>query len=152
MSAEWWLLSGQVAPVKATLWNSGKNHFSERYPQDTYNLIRYLSGGKLGDFIHQLSVIQENYIKTGIKAILYISNTEDHFTFGVERAYNDIKKFILAQPYIHEFKIHNGEQYDINLSDWRYNTLLFHVNWHELFKSQYNVESVSYTHLRAHET
>ena len=140
MSAEWWLHSSQVAPVKATLWNSEKNHFQEMYPKENYNLIRYLSGGKLGDFIHQLSVIQENYIKTGIKAILYISNTGDHFALGLETAYNDIKKFILAQPYIYEFKIYNGEQYHINLSDWRYNKLLYHTNWHELFKSQYNVE------------
>ena len=140
ISAEWWLHSSQVAPVKATLWNSEKNHFQEMYPKENYNLIRYLSGGKLGDFIHQLSVIQENYIKTGIKGILYISNTGDYFTLGLETAYNDIKKFILAQPYIYEFKIYNGEQYHINLSDWRYNKLLFHTNWHELFKSQYNVE------------
>jgi hypothetical protein len=138
ISAEWWLHSGK--PIKATLWNSGKNHFHNMYPKENYNLIRYLSGGKLGDFIHQLSVIQENYIKTGIKAILYISNTGDHFALGLETAYNDIKNFILAQPYIYDFKIHNGEQYNINLSDWRYNKLLFHVNWHELFKSQYNVE------------
>ena len=138
MSAEWWLHSGK--PEKATLWNSEKNHFLEKYSKEEYTLTRYLSGGRLGDFIHQLSVIQENYIKTGNKAILYISNTGDHFALGLDKAYNDIKTFILAQPYIYNFKIHNGEQFDINLSDWRYNKLIFHTNWHYLFKSQYNVE------------
>ena len=37
MSAEWWLQSSPVKPVKATLWNSGKNHFHERYPEEEYN-------------------------------------------------------------------------------------------------------------------
>jgi GR25 family glycosyltransferase involved in LPS biosynthesis len=138
MSAEWWLHSSN--PVKATLWNSGKNHFQERYPKEYYNLIRYLSGGKLGDFIHQLSVIQEKYIETGKKAILYITNTGDNFALGLNRAYNDTKTLIMSQPYIYDFKIYNGEQYDINLSDWRNNKLTHHTNWHTLFKAQYKVE------------
>jgi GR25 family glycosyltransferase involved in LPS biosynthesis/SAM-dependent methyltransferase/tetratricopeptide (TPR) repeat protein len=36
MSAEWWLQSNPVKPVKAVLWNSGKNHFHERYPRELY--------------------------------------------------------------------------------------------------------------------
>jgi GR25 family glycosyltransferase involved in LPS biosynthesis/tetratricopeptide (TPR) repeat protein len=152
MSAEWWLNSGEAKPVKAVLWNSGKNHFQERYPQEAYNLIRYVSGGRLGDFIHQLSVIQENYIKTGKKGILYISNTGDHFALGLERAYADIKSLILSQEYIYEFKIHNGEQCDINLSDWRYNKLIFHTHWHNLFKSQYDVEWGTHPWLAANNT
>jgi hypothetical protein len=152
MSAEWWLQSGEAKPNKAILWNSGKNHFQERYPQEAYNLIRYVSGGRLGDFIHQLSVIQENYIKTGKKGILYISNTGDHFALGLERAYADIKPLILSQEYIYEFKIHNGEQCDINLSDWRYNKLIFHTHWHNLFKSQYDVEWGTHPWLAANNT
>jgi SAM-dependent methyltransferase len=34
MSAEWWLHSGK--PQKDVLWNSGKNHFLERYPRELY--------------------------------------------------------------------------------------------------------------------
>jgi hypothetical protein len=34
MSAEWWLHSSK--PVKATLWNSEKNHFYEKYPKEEY--------------------------------------------------------------------------------------------------------------------
>jgi hypothetical protein len=34
--------------------------------------IKYTSGGRLGDFMNQLSVINENYIKSGRKGMLYI--------------------------------------------------------------------------------
>jgi hypothetical protein len=37
MSAEWWLHSGSVKAKKSILWNSGKNHFQERYPEEKYN-------------------------------------------------------------------------------------------------------------------
>jgi FkbM family methyltransferase len=36
MSAEWWLLSKPVK--KASLWQSDKNHFHERYPKEEYNI------------------------------------------------------------------------------------------------------------------
>jgi GR25 family glycosyltransferase involved in LPS biosynthesis/tetratricopeptide (TPR) repeat protein len=42
MSAEWWLQSSPVKPVKAVLWNSGKNHFHERYPEEEYNIKKTL--------------------------------------------------------------------------------------------------------------
>ena len=51
--------------------------------------ISYLSGGLLGDFIFQLSVILENYIATGKKGILYISNKGEEFRFGLENTYID---------------------------------------------------------------
>jgi hypothetical protein len=41
MSAEWWLHSSSVKPVKAILWNSGKNHFYEVYPQKEYTKVNY---------------------------------------------------------------------------------------------------------------
>jgi hypothetical protein len=141
MSAEWWLLSKSAK--KSLLWQSSKNHFLERYSKEEYNIIRYLSGGKLGDFIHQLSIINENYLKTGKKGILYITDLQsagDKFTFGLERAYNDTKEFIKSQPYIHDYKLHKGEPYDINLSSWRNNPLIFKTNWYNLFKAEYGVE------------
>jgi hypothetical protein len=110
---------------------------------NTTNMIRYLAGGKLGDFIHQLSIINENYLKTGKKGTLYIRDLEsagNKFGLGFERAYNDTKTLIKSQPYIHEYKIYNGEPYDINLSSWRNNDLLYKTNWYNLFKAEYNVE------------
>jgi len=82
-------------------------------------MIKYLAGGKLGDFIYSLSVIQEKYIQTGHRGILYLSNKGDHFTHGLEKAYNDTYDIVICQPYILSYKIYNGEEYDIDLTEWR---------------------------------
>ena len=101
--------------------------------------ISYISGGRLGDFIFQLSVIHANYIKTGKKGILYIANIGDKFVRGVETAYNDIKELIISQEYIEDFKIYNGEQYDINLSTWRDTVFNNNYNWIELYRTTFNI-------------
>ena len=44
--------------------------------------VIYISGGLLGDFFHQLSIINENYIKTNKKGILYIADIGDTFRSG----------------------------------------------------------------------
>jgi hypothetical protein len=67
--------------------------------------INYISGGLLGDFIHQLSVINEIYIETGRKANLYIANIGDCFKYGLETAYNDTFKLVSEQKYIHTYNI-----------------------------------------------
>ena len=81
--------------------------------------IIYISGGLLGDFFHQLSIINEIYIKTNKKGILYIANIGDTFTNGLEKTYSDLQEIIFLQEYIEDFKIYNNENYDINLSVWR---------------------------------
>ena len=102
--------------------------------------IIYISGGLLGDFIHQLSVINEKYLETGRKGVLYISgNVGDMFRHGIQRAYNDTYPIIIKQPYIQDYKIHNGEQYDINLSQWRKSSFLYKANWNSIFKHEYSV-------------
>lgn len=102
--------------------------------------ITYVSGGLLGDFIHQLSIIKENYIKYNKKGILYISNIGDNFRLGLQVAYDDTKEFILKQEYIHDYKIHNNEPYDINLSSWRNSPLLPITSWNNIFGKEYSVE------------
>ena len=87
----------------------------------------YISGGKLGDFIQQMSVIYEKYLSDNIPAVLYIVNKGDDFRHGVETAYKDLYDIVSIQPYIKEFKIYNGEPYDIDLSEWRKHTNPF---WH----------------------
>jgi hypothetical protein len=82
-------------------------------------MIRYLAGGRFGDFIHSLSVVNENYLKTGERGIVYLSEAVSEFAQGLETTYNDTKKIVLMQDYIHSYKIHNGEEYDIDLSEWR---------------------------------
>jgi hypothetical protein len=81
--------------------------------------VSYLSGGKIGDFIQQLSVVYEKYLETHDKAIIYISDKGDTFRFGVEKAYKDLFPIIQRQPYIEKFMIHNDEHTDIDLTSWR---------------------------------
>jgi hypothetical protein len=105
----------------------------------TPNYIRYISGGKLGDFIFQLGVIHANYLKTGKKGVLYIADIGDKFIKGVEVAYEDTKEFVVRQPYIHAYHIYNDEKYDINLSSWRDNVFSSNLNWFDLFHRNFSI-------------
>lgn len=102
--------------------------------------IIYVSGGLLGDFIHQLSVINQAFLLTGRKGILYIANTGDIFRYGLQTAYQDTYKLVAEQSYIKEYKLYyDNEQFDINLSQWRTHPLLFQTNWSTLFYDTYKI-------------
>jgi hypothetical protein len=60
--------------------------------------IVYVSGGKLGDLIHQLSIISEMYLTTERKGVLYLR--PDHFNSNYLITYNDTYNLITQQPYI----------------------------------------------------
>jgi len=120
-----------------------------------FETIKYLAGGMFGDFIHQLSVINEKFYKTGRRGELYISNHGggDPFKFSLEYTYNDTFGIIQKQRYIKNYKIYSGEHFDINLNDWRrifrdpnvygHNdpTVYGHnQGWHVSFKEIYDVE------------
>jgi hypothetical protein len=100
--------------------------------------IRYISGGLLGDFIHQLSIINEIFLKTNKKGILFIANIGDNFRNGLEKTYNDLYEIIALQEYITEFKIYNNEEYDIDLSKWRYYQSIDNI--YNIFKILYDIE------------
>jgi len=100
----------------------------------------YFAGGLLGDFIHQLSVINEKYQLTGRKGILYMTDSVEPFRWGLERTYADIRPFLLTQTYIHDVRIHDGTECDINLSKWRYNMNYTTDSWHTVFKRHYDIE------------
>jgi len=102
--------------------------------------LTYLSEGKLGDLIHNLSVINENFYKTGRKGILYISDNNDKFEFGLQTTYNDTNSVISSQRYIKTYKIHENEPYYINLNDWRMNPLLYRQNFCNTYSQRYNIE------------
>ena len=103
--------------------------------------VTYIAGGLLGDFIQQLSVINEVYLDTGRKGILYIANIGDSFRMGLENAYKDTYELVGRQPYIAEYKIYGGETgIEADLSTWRNSRLLFKTSWYEIFKSVYKVE------------
>jgi hypothetical protein len=103
--------------------------------------ITYIAGGLLGDFIHQLSVINEVFLSTGRKGILYISNIGDAFRLGLETTYKDTYDIIMKQIYIADYKIYNNEpNIEVDLSAWRKSRLLFKTSWYEIFKNTYQVE------------
>jgi hypothetical protein len=102
--------------------------------------ITYLASGLLGDFIHQLSVINEKYQLTGRKGILYMTNSIEPFRWGIERTHADIRPFLLTQSYIHDLRIHDGTECEINLSKWRWNMNFQTDSWHTIFKRNYDIE------------
>jgi hypothetical protein len=108
----------------------------------SFNPITYISGGLLGDFIHQLSVINEQFYETGQQGILYITNNVgDNFRYGIENTYNDTYEVISSQKYIKEYKILSLDEnvdYDVNLSSWRELPII--KTWYDIFKSSYKVE------------
>jgi hypothetical protein len=104
-----------------------------------YKPIRYSGGGQLGDFIHQLSVINEIFMKTGRRGKLYICNTPGHeFRLGLERVYTETYPIVSIQPYILSYEIHRDEEVDIDLSSWRKNQL-YKSNWESIFKNAYDI-------------
>lgn len=102
--------------------------------------ITYLASGLLGDFIHQLSVINEKYKLTGRKGILYMTNSIEPFRWGLKKTYEDIRPFLLTQSYIHDLRIHDGTECEINLSKWRLNMNYKTDSWHTIFKRHYEIE------------
>jgi hypothetical protein len=99
--------------------------------------ITYLASGMLGDFIHQLSIVNEKYRTTGRKGIIYMTESLEFFSWGLVRTYEDIKPFLLKQNYIYDLRIHDGCICDINLSIWRYDTDVY--SWNTIFRRHYDV-------------
>lgn len=108
-----------------------------------FNTIKYLSGGKLGDFLNQLSVVCEKFYETGQKGELYIAEIGDYFSFGLQRTYDDTYSIISSQKYIKKYQIYNNEAIDINLSLWRNNIpsyiLDLNYNLHNIYSCEYNI-------------
>lgn len=105
----------------------------------TFPPIRYVSGGMLGDFIHQLSVVYETYLRTGRKGIVYIADIGGPFWRGAAGTFDDIRHVILSQSYIESFSVYNGESVDVNLSTWRGHPNLYQNSWSQIFEDTYHV-------------
>jgi hypothetical protein len=99
----------------------------------------YISGGKFGDFIHQLSIIAEYFWKTGRKGVLFIANIGDNILPSLEEVYNDSYPIIIMQPYIKSYSVYSNESYDINLSLWRSSPYLFQTIWPIIYSNTYNI-------------
>ena len=109
--------------------------------------IKYLSGGRLGDLIHQLSVVNESFYETGRKGIVYISqsnvdldNFGDIFAYGLENTYRDTHSLFMKQRYIYGYEIYNNQPCDVNLNHWRRVFCQSQQGWDDIFKVKYNVD------------
>lgn len=100
--------------------------------------IYYTSSGLLGDFITQLSVICENFYKTGRKGIVNMIDTVP-FRKGLEETYSEIKSIVASQPYIEDLQMGFPDNFEIYLSSWRDSNQLYKINIYELFLQEYNV-------------
>ena len=103
--------------------------------------ITYIAGGKMGDFIQSLSVINENFYNTGKKGCLYLSNKGDSF-HDLNKAYHDTYDLITFQRYISSYQlVQNGMSCTINidLTLWRNSPLLFNQNWCNIFSNFYSI-------------
>jgi hypothetical protein len=101
--------------------------------------IKYLSSGLLGDFIHQLSVVNETYRTTGRKGIVYMTDSPEFFRLGLKETYADVAPFLLTQPYITDVRIHDGTACDVNLSKWRLDFSFQTDSWQTIFKRNYGI-------------
>ena len=109
--------------------------------------VRYLSGGLLGDFVQQLSVIKEIYMNTGRRAELFMANIGDTFRLGLETTYADMYDIIMLQPYIKSFNMITIETLNLTykysdfvmLSAWRESPLLYKTNWYGIYSDIYKV-------------
>ncbi len=115
--------------------------------------ITYISGGKLGDFILQLTICNEYYLKTGKKADIYICNYTENFMCSLNVTLQELTKLLLGQAYISsinmiEDKYDYISNYDIDLSKWRLSNTLNKCwdendqnrpNFMHIFKDVYNI-------------
>ena len=105
--------------------------------------IKYKAGGLLGDFFNSISVINEKFYETGRKGILYLSNDGEPFRHGLDKAYNDTHKIINQQRYISKYMKYNGDQYNIDLTNWReivyYTVNNRYLSWVDVYKYHYGI-------------
>ena len=111
-----------------------------------YEAIKYISAGRLGDFLNQLSVICEKFYETGQKGLLYIVDKD--FTYKVEHTYIDTYETIVNQKYITDYQIYKGERYDINLSNWRRNYNSSYT-FKQIFDNNYKIDWAKHAWLTA---
>lgn len=83
--------------------------------------LNMISGGRLGDFIHQLYVPAIIHYKYQIKTNLYISEIGDYFSYGLKNTFDELYDTVIQQEYINKFEIYDNQHIDVDLSYWRNN-------------------------------
>lgn len=116
----------------------------------------FLSGGKLGDFIHTLFVVKNICERECCKANLYLSGGGDIWSYGIDRAYKDLYPLVVSQGYINMFDMeaNMGQGDFINLNSWREVVATEHAEtgkysrcWTDLLSEIYHLTPSSYAWL-----
>lgn len=102
--------------------------------------LNYLGGGKLGDFILSLSVVQETFLKSGRKGAIFLSNRGDAFTYPLEKVISDTSPVLLKQMYIYSYELLKNQVCHVDLANWRNSNIVHRASWYNLYKSVYNIE------------
>jgi hypothetical protein len=112
--------------------------------RESVDTIDYVVGGRMGDFFQVLYVVHQNYLQTGRKGNVYITNDlrygGDAFTKPLEILYPELLPIMNQQEYINKFEILDGQtDRFINLNDWRLPQNLQPQNfpWIDLFNMVY---------------
>lgn len=108
-------------------------------------MINFVGGGRIGDYIHTLYVVKNLCAERSEKANLYMAEGGDTFKFGLQRAFDDVRSLIVAQPYINTFSILPSGLIDpiIDLNTWRVgldrnpSTGSYALGWSDLLSSRY---------------
>ena len=109
--------------------------------------MNFVSGGKLGDFIHEMYVVKNICKQRGVHANVYIADgMGDVWGKGLEIAYRDLRVLISIQSYIEEFKIldRSVDGDFIDLNKWRVSvadtygrTGKYDTSWSDLLSKEY---------------
>ena len=146
------LLKPDISPRYSHLYNpSFIKLISESCFNHGENIITYMSNGALGDLIHCLYVVKNNYIHTGQRGTVFLGPT--FFTKNYVQTYNDIKDTIERQEYIYQLKLigTNDIKHDqiINLDKFRHSPLLNRADWLMILTNLYNIPLLNMSWLRA---
>jgi hypothetical protein len=108
--------------------------------------INFIAGGRLGDFIHSLYVAKNICKIRNEKANIFLQDSGDVWTYGINTAYADLKPLMARQSYVERFEIAPTDlnQPLINLNDWRSTVSKVHAEtgtysqcWSEVLSNVY---------------
>lgn len=118
--------------------------------------ISFVGGGMMGDFLHTMYAVKHICKRFNAKAWIWLSpgHGGDIWKLGVDKAYNDLKQLIEAQPYVDSFSIMSGSQElmagTVNLNDWRQMVATTHVTtgkydkcWTDVLCEEYGIVAPS---------
>jgi len=107
-------------------------------------MITYVTGGRLGDFIHTLWVVKQKWLETNEKGCVLLSQGfgSDRFARGVDATFEELYPIVSKQPYIETFKLFKEKSLPegcVNLNSWRRCRLIHRHNWDTVFSDTYKI-------------